>query len=119
MKGLTMTNKLVDKECVPCRGDAPKLDQEQIAHYLAGVPQWQMVETDGVNKIFRIFKFKNFAEALKFTDQVGELAEQAGHHPDILLQWGKVTVTWYSHKIGGLHENDFIMAARTDRLYEA
>ncbi len=112
-----MSENLINRECKPCRGDAPTLNQDQITEYLAAVPQWQMIETNGVNKIFQIFKFRNFAESLAFTNQVGELAEDAGHHPDILLQWGRVTVTWYSHKIGGLRENDFIMAARTDHLY--
>jgi 4a-hydroxytetrahydrobiopterin dehydratase len=67
----------------------------------------------------RAFKFKNFTEALAFTDQVGEIAEEEGHHPALFTEWGKVTVRWWTHKIGGLHENDFIMAAKTDRLYDS
>ncbi len=104
-------------QCEACRSDADKLSQNQIKERLQAVPQWQLLEDEGVEKLFRVFKFPDFAQALAFVDRVGAAAEEQGHHPDILLQWGRVTVTWYSHKIGGLHDNDFIMAARTDRLY--
>ena len=67
----------------------------------------------------RVFKWKNFVQALAFTNRVGELAEEEGHHPALLTEWGKVTVTWWTHKIKGLHRNDFIMAARTDQLYSS
>jgi 4a-hydroxytetrahydrobiopterin dehydratase len=75
------------------------------------------VERDGVKRLERTFGFRNFAEALAFTDKVGERAEVEGHHPALLTEWGRVTVTWWTHKIGGLHQNDFIMAAKTDELY--
>ena len=83
-----------------------------------GLPtlRWQVVAEAGINRLVRIFKFKNFREALAFTNGVGELAEAAGHHPAILTEWGRVTVSWWTHKIKGLHKNDFIMAARTDNL---
>jgi 4a-hydroxytetrahydrobiopterin dehydratase len=85
--------------------------------FLPRVPDWDLVEEDGVNKLRRTFKFSNFVEALEFTNAVGEAAEAEGHHPIITLTWGKATVTWYTHKIKGLHENDFIMAAKTDERY--
>jgi len=81
------------------------------------VPDWQIVERDQIKRLERAFKFKNFVEALQFTNRVGELAEEEGHHPALLTEWGRVTVTWWTHKIKGLHQNDFIMAAKTDGLY--
>jgi 4a-hydroxytetrahydrobiopterin dehydratase len=75
-----------------------------------------VVTKDGIKRLERSFKFNDFAEALAFTNQVGELAEKQGHHPDILTEWGKVTISWWTHAIKGLHKNDFIMAAKTDRL---
>ena len=82
------------------------------------VPAWAVVEREGVPRLERTFSFRNFAEALRFTNRVGELAEEEGHHPALLTEWGKVTVGWWTHKIRGLHRNDFVMAAKTDRLYE-
>jgi len=81
------------------------------------VPDWQLLERNGIPQLERVYKFKNFVEALAFTNRVGELAEQEGHHPAILTEWGRVTVTWWTHKIKGLHRNDFIMAAKADQLY--
>jgi 4a-hydroxytetrahydrobiopterin dehydratase len=83
---------------------------------LTQVPEWDLVEEDGVKRLQRVFKFRNFAAALDFTNQVGEIAEEEGHHPIITLTWGRATVTWYTHKIEGLHDNDFIMAAKTNEL---
>jgi 4a-hydroxytetrahydrobiopterin dehydratase len=88
-----------------------------MAEFAPQVPDWQIVERESIRRLERIFKFKNFVQALAFTDRVGELAEAEGHHPAILTEWGKVTVTWWTHKIRGLHRNDFIMAAKTDQLY--
>jgi 4a-hydroxytetrahydrobiopterin dehydratase len=108
---------LTQKTCVPCRGDEPPFTKEQIEEYRSQVPDWEVVENNAVPRLQRRFKFKDFAGALTFTQQVGELAEQEGHHPVIRTEWGKVTVTWWTHKIKGLHQNDFIMAAKTDKLY--
>lgn len=80
-------------------------------------PDWDVIEQDGILRLERVYKFKNFAQALEFTNRVGELAEEQGHHPALLTEWGRVTVTWWTHKIKGLHRNDFIMAAKTDLLY--
>jgi 4a-hydroxytetrahydrobiopterin dehydratase len=80
------------------------------------VPDWQLVERDGIARLERVFRFPSFADALAFTNQVGRLAEEEGHHPALLTEWGRVTITWWTHKIRGLHRNDFIMAAKTDCL---
>ncbi|MFC1750472.1 4a-hydroxytetrahydrobiopterin dehydratase [Pseudomonadota bacterium] len=109
--------KLKDQPCEACRPDAPKLDDEQIRALMPHVPSWQVIEVDGVKRLMRCYTFKNFADALLFTNKVGEAAESVGHHPDLLTQWGKVTITWWTHKINGLHRSDFIMAARSDDLY--
>jgi len=89
----------------------------EIAELLPQVREWEVVERKGIKRLERIFKFRNFAEALTFADKVGQLAEAEGHHPAILTEWGRVTVTWWTHKIKGLHRNDFIMAAKTDQVY--
>jgi 4a-hydroxytetrahydrobiopterin dehydratase len=82
------------------------------------IPDWEIVDVDGVKQLRRQYKLKNFAEALAFANKVGEIAEEEDHHPAILVEYGKVTLTWYTHKIKGLHVNDFIMAARSDRCLE-
>jgi 4a-hydroxytetrahydrobiopterin dehydratase len=102
--------------CQACQAGAPLVTQEQIDQLLPQIPEWQIVRIDEVDRLRRVFRFKNFAEALAFTNKVGQLAELAGHHPAILTEWGKVTISWWSHKIRGLHVNDFILAAQTDKL---
>jgi 4a-hydroxytetrahydrobiopterin dehydratase len=103
-------------QCVACRKGEPTVTEEEIAEFGPQVPNWRMVNIDGIERLERSFSFPNFIEALAFTNKVGELAEAEGHHPALLTEWGKVTVTWWTHKIRGLHRNDFIMAAKTDRL---
>jgi 4a-hydroxytetrahydrobiopterin dehydratase len=105
-------------KCEACRRDSPKATQEELAELLPQVANWNLIEREGINTLERIFTFKGFAEALNFTNQVGHLAESEGHHPALLTEWGRVTVTWWTHKIKGLHRNDFIMAAKTDALAE-
>jgi 4a-hydroxytetrahydrobiopterin dehydratase len=102
---------------VACRGGEPPLTEQQIAEFKPEVPDWELVEREGVKRLERTFKFKDFAQALAFTNRVGELAEQQDHHPVIVTEWGKVKVTWWTHKIRGLHQNDFIMAAKTQEAY--
>jgi 4a-hydroxytetrahydrobiopterin dehydratase len=110
---------LKESHCVPCRGGIPPLDRESVSRLLPQVPEWKVVDVGGVQRIEREYKFENFRQALDFTVRVGELAEEEDHHPDIHLAWGKVRVETWTHKIGGLHENDFILAAKTDALYAA
>ena len=107
-------SELREQQCEACRADAPKVTEQQAAELRKHIPDWEQAEVDGVPQLRRAFKFRDFAGALAFTNQVGQLAEEQGHHPAILLEWGKVTVCWWTHKINGLHRNDFIMAARTD-----
>lgn len=109
---------LAEARCVPCRGGQPPLSPGEVEELRREVPGWAVVERDGVPRLERAFPFRNFAEALRFTNRVGQLAEEEGHHPALLTEWGRVTVAWWTHKIRGLHRNDFVMAAKTDRLYE-
>jgi 4a-hydroxytetrahydrobiopterin dehydratase len=109
---------LSEAKCTACRGGEPTLTHAQITELHPQVPEWQVVRRDGIKRLERVFGFRNFAQALAFTNRVGEQAEEEGHHPALLTEWGKVTVTWWTHKIGGLHRNDFIMAAKTDELSE-
>jgi 4a-hydroxytetrahydrobiopterin dehydratase len=113
-----MTSELVRMKCTACRGGEPTLTDDEIADLHPQVTEWSVVEREGVKRLERFFKFKNFVESLTFTNKVGEIAETEGHHPALLTEWGRVTVTWWTHKIKGLHRNDFIMAARTDELYK-
>ncbi len=107
---------LHESQCIACRGDAPPVTAAEIAELKPQIPDWQIVERDGIRQLERVFRLKNFAQALDLTNKVGALAESEGHHPALLTQWGSVTVTWWTHKIRGLHRNDLIMAAKTDRL---
>jgi 4a-hydroxytetrahydrobiopterin dehydratase len=107
---------LQESRCTACRADAPRVTDEEIAELKPQIPEWEVVERDGIPRLECTFRLKNFAQALDFTNKVGALAEAEGHHPAILTEWGRVTVTWWTHKIRGLHRNDFIMAAKTDRL---
>ena len=113
MSGLTQSS------CVPCKGGVPTLTDAEIAKYAPDVPEWRVVVRDGVPRIEREYTFRDFRSALEFTVQVGELAEREQHHPDIHLSWGKVRVETWTHKIKGLHRNDFILAAKSDQLYTA
>ena len=108
---------LAQMSCIPCRKGAPTVTDAEIAEMYPQIPEWQIVEHEGIKRLERSFAFKNFAEALAFTNRVGELAEAEDHHPAILTEWGRVTVTWWTHLIKGLHRNDFIMAAKTDQAY--
>jgi 4a-hydroxytetrahydrobiopterin dehydratase len=105
---------LAEKNCVPCRGGVPALRGEELAALARELPEWQVVDE---HHLRRSFKFPDFRTALDFVNRVGELAEQQGHHPDLFLVWGRVDVTTWTHKINGLTESDFILAAKIDRLY--
>ncbi|MFV8782165.1 4a-hydroxytetrahydrobiopterin dehydratase [Microbulbifer sp. SA54] len=111
--------ELAAQACEACRADAPLVSDEELAELIREIPDWTPVARDGVMQLERVFKFRNFKQALAFTNRVGEIAEEVGHHPALLTEWGKVTVTWWSHEAGGLHKNDFIMAARTDKQVDA
>jgi 4a-hydroxytetrahydrobiopterin dehydratase len=106
-----------DADEVRRRKDAPTVTDAEIAEFHPQVPDWEIVELDGIKRLRRVLSLDNFAQALEFK-KVGELAEEEGHHPALLTEWGRATVTWWTHKIKGLHRNDFVMAAKTDELYQ-
>jgi 4a-hydroxytetrahydrobiopterin dehydratase len=111
-----MTKALSAQKCEACHGDAPKLSDSELTQLLKEVPDWVPQVSNNVMMLEREYSFKNYKLAWAFANKVSELAEAEFHHPSILLEWGKVTVTWWTHSIGGLHQNDFICAAKTDLL---
>ena len=108
-----MSEQLADKKCVPCRGGVAPLKGVELEAFRKLVPGWTVVSQ---HHITRSFSFPDFQQALDFVNRVGALAEEQGHHPDILLAWGKAEITLWTHKIDGLTESDFIMAAKIDRI---
>ena len=108
-----MSEQLADKKCVPCRGGVLPLKGAELEKLHREVPRWTVVQD---HHLHRAFKFPDFQQALDFVNRVGALAEEQGHHPDILLAWGKAEITLWTHKIDGLTESDFIMAAKIDRV---
>jgi 4a-hydroxytetrahydrobiopterin dehydratase len=107
---------LASERCVACRSDSPSLADADVAVLARQLPGWRVVDRDGIRRLECMFEFADFATALAFTNRVAALAESEGHHPALLTEWGRVTVTWWTHAIRGLHRNDFIMAAKTDAL---
>ncbi|WP_194755743.1 4a-hydroxytetrahydrobiopterin dehydratase [Aliidiomarina indica] len=107
---------LKEMKCEACQAGAPKVSDDELKTLMREIPDWAPIVRDDVMQLERVYKFKNFKQALAFTNKLAELAEAEFHHPGIFLEWGKVTVTWWTHAIGGLHKNDFIMAAKTDAL---
>lgn len=110
---------LVQERCVACRKESPRVTDVEIAELQPQIPAWTLVDRDAIPRLERAYRFKDFIQALAFTNMVGALAEQEGHHPAILTEYGKVAVSWWTHTIRGLHRNDFIMAAKTDQLAAA
>jgi 4a-hydroxytetrahydrobiopterin dehydratase len=108
--------ELADKKCVPCRGGTPPLKGKGLEALHKSVLQWTVANE---HHLTRTYKFPDFKQALEFVNKVGAVAEEQGHHPDILLAWGKAEITLWTHKIDGLTESDFIMAAKIDRVYGA
>lgn len=111
-----MTN-LTEMKCVACNKDSPIVTDEEISELKPTIADWELLEVDGINRLENSFKFNNFIDAMAFSIQVGIISEEEGHHPAILTEWGKVKISWWTHKIKGLHKNDFIMAAKTDKLF--
>jgi 4a-hydroxytetrahydrobiopterin dehydratase len=107
---------LAEKKCVPCRGGIPPLTEPAARKLAEGTPTWRLAEN--ATRLERHFEFRDFAAAMEFVNRVAEIAEAEGHHPDIAIHWNKVDLLLWTHKIGGLHENDFILAAKIDRLLE-
>ena len=109
--------QLKEMKCVACRGGDPSLTDTAIADLLPQIPQWQVVKQENISRLQRVFKLKNYAQALDFTNKIAVIAEAEDHHPLIVLEWGRVTVQWWTHVVKGLHQNDFIMAAKTDEIF--
>ncbi|MBW3630204.1 MAG: 4a-hydroxytetrahydrobiopterin dehydratase [Gemmatimonadetes bacterium] len=109
-------SELSGMKCEACQRGAPAATAEEREEFLPQLPGWSIVEREGIERVERVFTFADFRDALAFTNQVGRMAEEEGHHPALLTEWGRVTVTWWTHKIRGLHRNDFVMAAKTDTL---
>jgi 4a-hydroxytetrahydrobiopterin dehydratase len=108
-------SELSEMKCEACDAGAPRVSDDELKDWIREIPEWSVETRDGIPRLERVFRFKNFQQALDFADKVGAMAEAEGHHPALLVEWGRTTVTWWTHKIKGLHRNDFIMAARTDR----
>ena len=113
-----LTKDLVTSSCEACRADAPVLENKEIQELLSQIPSWRVFEEDDTKKIICSFIFLNYDDSRNFLNKVADLAEEEDHHPEIILECGKVTVTWWSHKIKGLHKNDFICASKTDAVFE-
>jgi len=110
--------ELSEQSCEVGRADAALISEAELQQLMPAIADWQIVVVDTVMQLTREFTFRNFAQAMAFSNRVGDIAEAEDHHPAILTEWGRVTVTWWSHNIRGLHKNDLIMAARTDKVYE-
>ena len=107
---------LTRERCVACRRDSPRVTDEEVSELSPLVPRWQLTEEDGIKRLDRTFRVGDFANALELADRVGAEAEAEGHHPRLVVEWGRVNIAWWTHKIKGLHRNDFIMAAKTDEI---
>jgi 4a-hydroxytetrahydrobiopterin dehydratase len=114
----SVMEELTEQKCEACRVGAPSVTPEEMKSLKPQVPDWQVITEDAIPKLRRLFKFKNFKDAIAFTDAVGAAAEDEGHHPRLTTEWGQVAVAWWTHKIRNLHKNDFIMAAKTDAIYK-
>ncbi len=108
---------LSEQSCEACRADAPRISDDELKRLMSAIPDWEIIVVEGIMQLTREFSFGDFAQAMAFSNRVGGLAEAAGHHPAILTEWGSANVSWWTHKIGGLHKNDLVMAARTDNTY--
>ncbi len=112
-----MSNELSQSSCEACRIDAPVLSEQEIKELAPQIPSWIVHEEEGIKRLICSFAFSSYEDSVNFTNKVAKLAEEEDHHPEIVLEWGNVTVSWWSHKIKGLHKNDFICASKTDNLF--
>jgi 4a-hydroxytetrahydrobiopterin dehydratase len=109
-------DELNREKCTACRRDSPRVSDAELVELRPQIPEWKLIEGEGIPRLERVFRFSNFADAVAFTNRIATLAEGEGHHPAILTEWGRVTVTLWTHKIRALHRNDFVMAAKIDSL---
>ena len=108
---------LAGGKCIPCRKGDPALTDAEVNELLPQIPEWELIEGDGSKRLQRVFKLKNYIEAVAFTNKIAMIAEKEDHHPLIVLEWGRITIQWWTHVVKGLHQNDFVMAAKTDELF--
>ena len=108
---------LNNEKCEAGRRDSPSVTDDEVAQLQPEIPDWELTHENGIPKLDRVFKFKDFQMALDFTSELGALAEDQGHHPRLITEWGRVQVTWWTHKIRNLHRNDFVMAAKSDQVF--
>ena len=108
--------ELSQLKCIACRGGEPKLTNAEVVELQKQIRGWQLKEVDGILRLEKVFKRKNFVEALAFANKLGAIAEEEDHHPLMVIEWGRVTIQWWTHVVKGLHKNDFIMAAKTDEV---
>lgn len=109
---------LRDMKCVTPKKEDKPLNKQEIKELESQIPEWNVIELEGINRLRKAFKFESYPQALDFSFRVGEMAEEQDHHPTIFTEWGKVTITWWTHFINGLHQNDLITAAKSDEIYE-
>ena len=108
--------ELHERHCEVVKSGTPAVSEERAGQLVLSIPGWRREFHDGMEKLIREFHFTDFKDAFAFTHKIAELAEQEDHHPAVMTEWGKVTVSWWTHRINGLHINDFIMAAKTDMI---
>ena len=113
-----MSNELSQSSCEACKVDAPMLSEQEIQELAPQIPSWMIHEEEGIKRLICSFAFSSYEDSVNFTNKVAKLAEEEDNHPEIVLEWGNVTVSWWSHKIKGLHKNDFICASKTDNLFK-
>lgn len=113
-----MSTELKHLQCEACQIGAPQVSDEELRTLMQEIPDWTVASRNGVMQLERVYTFKNFKQAWAYSNKIAQLAEDEFHHPSLLLEWGKLTVTWWTHAIAGLHKNDFIMAAKTDALLD-
>ena len=114
-----MSTELADRQCEACRPGSPQVTDAERAELMAALSGWTVDRVDGMDQLAAEYRFADFAAALDFVGKIGDLAEAENHHPKLVLEWGRAEVHWWTHSIGGLHLNDFIMAARSDRVFAA
>ena len=114
----TQSSRLINEKCTACRADSPAVGNEELNSLLPLIANWEFIEENGIRKLDRIFRFPTFTEAMIFTNKIASLAEEEGHHPRIVTEWGRARLTWWTHKIHNLHRNDFLMALKSTDVFE-
>lgn len=112
-------NDLSHERCIHPQRGTPPLSRQEIDQWMPLLPGWELIEIDGITRLQQTFRFKNYLRLLEFAQQLGTRAEEQDHHPRMIVEWGKITIQWWTHTVNGLHRNDFIMAAVTDKLFHS